>query len=91
MDASVERYDSRMNARLQNDPASLIAAGRRALEIEGRAIAALLPRLDAVARGDWLLYGAPPAEELASVLAGMGIYVVLLAAAGLFDFSRRNL
>ena len=31
MDASVERYDSRMNARLQNDPASLIAAGRRAL------------------------------------------------------------
>ena len=41
-----------MNVRLQNDPAardaeSLIAAGRRALEIEGRAIAALLPRLDA--------------------------------------------
>jgi arabinose-5-phosphate isomerase len=35
-----------MNARLQNDPASLIAAGRRALEIEGRAIAALVPRLD---------------------------------------------
>jgi arabinose-5-phosphate isomerase len=36
-----------MNARLQNDPASLIAAGRRALEIEGRALAALAPRLDA--------------------------------------------
>jgi arabinose-5-phosphate isomerase len=36
-----------MNARLQNDPASLIAAGRRALEIEGRALAALVPRLDA--------------------------------------------
>ncbi len=29
------------------NPASLIAAGRRALEIEGRAITALLPRLDA--------------------------------------------
>jgi arabinose-5-phosphate isomerase len=29
------------------DPASLIAAGRRAIEIEGRALAALLPRLDA--------------------------------------------
>ena len=29
------------------DPASLIAAGRRALDIEGRALAALLPRLDA--------------------------------------------
>src|SRR5687768_3621416 len=41
-----------MNVRLQNDPAShdaesLIAAGRRALEIEGRALAALVPRLDA--------------------------------------------
>lgn len=55
------------------------------------AFALLLPRLDAVARGDWLLYGAPPAVELASALGGLGIYVVLLAAAGLFDFSRRNL
>jgi arabinose-5-phosphate isomerase len=36
-----------MNAQLKADPASLIAAGRRALEIEGRAIDALLPRLDA--------------------------------------------
>jgi arabinose-5-phosphate isomerase len=36
-----------MNAQLESDPESLIAAGRRALEIEGRAIAALLPRLDA--------------------------------------------
>ncbi len=35
-----------MNAQLKKDPASLIAAGRRALEIEGRAIAALQPRLD---------------------------------------------
>jgi arabinose-5-phosphate isomerase len=36
-----------MNAQLKTDPASLIAAGRRALEIEGRAIEALVPRLDA--------------------------------------------
>ncbi len=36
-----------MNAQLKADPASLIAAGRRALEIEGRAIEALVPRLDA--------------------------------------------
>ena len=55
------------------------------------AFALLLPRLDAVARGDWLLYGAPPAVELAPALAGLAIYFVLLAAAGLFDFSRRNL
>ena len=31
----------------KTDAASLIAAGRRAIEIEGRALAALLPRLDA--------------------------------------------
>ena len=55
------------------------------------AFALLLPRLDAVARGDWLLYGAPPAAELTSTLAGLAIYFALLAAAGLFDFSRRNL
>jgi arabinose-5-phosphate isomerase len=36
-----------MNAQLKADPAALIAAGRLALEIEGRAIAALIPRLDA--------------------------------------------
>ncbi|MEO8018332.1 MAG: KpsF/GutQ family sugar-phosphate isomerase [Pseudomonadota bacterium] len=36
-----------MNAQLKTDPAALIAAGRRALEIEGRAIAALVSRLDA--------------------------------------------
>jgi arabinose-5-phosphate isomerase len=37
-----------MNAQVQNDTAAnAIAAGRKALEIEGRAIAALIPRLDA--------------------------------------------
>jgi arabinose-5-phosphate isomerase len=41
------RYSSRMNAQVKFDPAALIAAGRRAIEIEGRALAALQPRLDA--------------------------------------------
>jgi len=54
-------------------------------------IALLLPRLDAVARGDWLLYGPPSGAEFARMLAGLAIYAVLLAAAGLFDASRRNL
>jgi len=36
-----------MNAELKPDSNALIAAGRRAIEIEGRALAALLPRLDA--------------------------------------------
>ena len=35
-----------MNAQVKTDPTSLIAAGRRAIEIEGRALAALVPRLD---------------------------------------------
>jgi D-arabinose 5-phosphate isomerase GutQ len=34
----LKRYDRAMNAQLKADPAALIAAGRRALEIEGRAI-----------------------------------------------------
>jgi hypothetical protein len=54
-------------------------------------LALLLPRLDAVARGDWLLYGAPPAGELALSLLGLALYGLLLGAAGLFDISRRNL
>jgi ABC-type transport system involved in multi-copper enzyme maturation permease subunit len=55
------------------------------------ALALLLPRLDAATRSDWLLYGAPPAAELAPALTGLALYILLLAAAGLFDFSRRNL
>jgi len=63
-----------MNVRLQNDPASrdaesLIAAGRRALEIEGRALAALVPRLDAsFARACVLCLGA----EGRVIVTGMG-------------------
>jgi len=55
------------------------------------AIALLLPRLDAATRSDWLVYGAPPAGETALVLGGLAAYVALLAAAGLFDFNRKNL
>jgi hypothetical protein len=55
------------------------------------AIALLLPRLDLVTRGEWLLYGAPTASELFLSLSGLGLYLALLAMAGLFDFSRRNL
>jgi hypothetical protein len=54
-------------------------------------LALLLPRLDAATRSDWLLYGAPAQGETLLILAGMAVYIALLAAAGLFDFSRRNL
>ena len=55
------------------------------------ALALLLPRLDMVTRSDWLVYGAPQAAEFAQALLGLALYFLLLAAAGLFDFSRRNL
>jgi ABC-type transport system involved in multi-copper enzyme maturation permease subunit len=55
------------------------------------AVGLLLPRLDAATRSDWLLYGAPAAGEILHVLAGLALYILLLMAAGLFDFSRRNL
>lgn len=54
-------------------------------------LALLLPRLDAATRSDWLLYGAPTAGVFVQALSGLGVYFLLLAAAGLFDFSRRNL
>jgi hypothetical protein len=45
-------------------------------------LALLLPRIDSIAVGDWLLYGAPPAARTRNELAGLAIYFVLLAAAG---------
>jgi hypothetical protein len=55
------------------------------------AIALVLPPLDRATRTEWLLYGAPQPEALGVAVAGCLIYVVLLAAAGLFDFQRRAL
>lgn len=55
------------------------------------ALALLLPRLDAVTRSDWLLYGAPGAAEFGAAVGILLVYTALLCAAGLFDFHRRNL
>ena len=54
------------------------------------AVAFLLPRLDAVTRTEWLLYGLPAPGAYLSALGGLAIYLALLVAAGLFDFYRRN-
>ena len=51
------------------------------------AIAFVLPRVDAATRTEWLVYDAPPSEQ---ALAALALYVILLAAAGLFDFQRRE-
>jgi len=55
------------------------------------AVAFLLPPLDAVTRSEWLLYGAPPASAYAAVIGSLALYGIVLAAAGLFDFERKNL
>jgi len=54
------------------------------------AISLVLPALESVTRTEWLLYGPPPAGACASALGGLALYTALLAAAGLFDFHRRN-
>jgi len=54
------------------------------------AVALLFPRLDAVTRTEWLLYGPPSTTVYISALGGVALYGVLLLAAGLFDFHRRG-
>jgi hypothetical protein len=54
------------------------------------ATAFLLPRLDAVTRTEWLLYGAPAWQEYLGALSGLAAYAALVVAAGLFDFHRKN-
>lgn len=54
------------------------------------AIALVMPNLDGMTRTAWLLYEAPPAGAYAAALTGAAIYIVLLSAAGLFDFYRRS-
>ena len=54
------------------------------------AVALLLPRLDAVTRTEWLLYGPPQPPAYLAALAGLAIYGLLLFAAGLFDFQRSS-
>ena len=54
------------------------------------AVAFLLPRLDTVTRTEWLLYGPPTSSAYLGAMAGLALYVLLLVAAGLFDFYRRN-
>jgi len=63
------------------------AVARRAID----GVALVLPRLDLVTRSDWLLYGAPSAAGLGAALGALAVYTALLAAAGLFDFHRRDL
>lgn len=53
-------------------------------------IALFLPRLDAATRTEWLLYDVPSMLGYGAALAGLVVYTLLLAAAGLVDFYRRS-
>jgi ABC-type Na+ efflux pump permease subunit len=53
--------------------------------------ALLVPKLDSATRTEWLVYGLPPPNDMVGAIAGPAIYLALLAAAGVFDFSRRDL
>jgi len=55
------------------------------------ALAVLLPRLDMLARGEWLVHGVVLDRDLLFALAQWLVYVPLLLAAAAFDFSRREL
>lgn len=53
------------------------------------AVALVVPALDQATRTEWLLYGVPDAMSFVRALAGVLLYALLLAAAGVFDFQRR--
>jgi hypothetical protein len=54
------------------------------------AVAFLLPHLDEATRSEWLLYGAPPAMAYAAAVGSVVLYLVVVTAAGLFDFARKE-
>lgn len=55
------------------------------------AVALLLPSLDRATQTVWLLYGPPSPGEFLALAGSLFVYGVLVTAAGLFDFHRRNL
>lgn len=66
-------------------------AGEEVLASAVGGLALLVPPLDRATRTEWLLYGVPSLGDWLGALAGLAIYLSLAAAAGLFDFSRRDL
>jgi hypothetical protein len=67
------------------EPSMLHELARRVVDT----LALLFPALDRATQTEWLLYALPDPLTYAGSLIGMLIYVVLLAAAGAFDFERR--
>jgi hypothetical protein len=65
-------------------------AGQRFIAAAADGVAFLLPRLDAFARAEWLLYGTGTVADLGAALAQTAIFVTLLTAACLVDLHRRR-
>jgi ABC-type transport system involved in multi-copper enzyme maturation permease subunit len=71
----------------QSEGSAFAAAAQWAVD----GVSLVLPRLDLATQSAWLLYGAPGGAEMGRVLGALMVYTALLAVAGLFDLSRRNL
>jgi ABC-type transport system involved in multi-copper enzyme maturation permease subunit len=69
----------------------LAEKGESALRWATDAFAVLVPRLDSATRTEWLIYGPGTPTDFLAALGGPAIYFAVVVAAGLFDFSRRNL
>jgi ABC-type transport system involved in multi-copper enzyme maturation permease subunit len=69
----------------------LAEKGENALRGAMDAFAVLVPRLDSATRTEWLIYGSATPTDFLAALGGSAIYFAVVVAAGLFDFSRRNL
>jgi ABC-type Na+ efflux pump permease subunit len=53
-------------------------------------VALVFPALDRMTETAWLLHGPPDSRALIGLLAQTAVYLVLIVAATLFDFYRRN-
>ncbi|MDH4190192.1 MAG: ABC transporter permease [Betaproteobacteria bacterium] len=76
---------------IASGPLAADSAAQQAVRRSLDAVALLVPRLDLATRSEWLLYAAPGAGDWLRGVAPLVVYAALLAAAGLFDFHRRNL
>lgn len=66
--------------------------GAHYLGLTVKALAFVLPGLGQFTQAEWLAYNDPNIAELLPLIVGQTlIYAVLLGAAGMFDFTRKNL
>jgi ABC-type transport system involved in multi-copper enzyme maturation permease subunit len=67
-----------------------LSLGQKVVNFVIDAIAFLLPGLDRMTQTSWLIYGPPPAADIAQLLEQTAVYTLLLCGAALFDLQRKN-